>query len=204
MGTTYNPNDASCTGWDGADSSAPPDSLAFDQPGETELTEGELNTISADDENPISFFASANYTGQRIRFAINESPGNVTDITFTFKGYGKGYGGAGPPGGYKYGWKLWIWNKTTPGWELLDSHATGSKDTLTGNKNASLTDYIVGNGDNYVYGLVLADPADAVSDRTSYLYYAECVVTSEAAAFVPYPYPRGLRGGHSAMTGGLI
>lgn len=28
--------------------------------------------------------------------------------------------------------------------------------------------------------------------------------SAAAAAFVPYPYPRGLRGGHSALTGGLI
>lgn len=27
---------------------------------------------------------------------------------------------------------------------------------------------------------------------------------NEAVAFIPYPYPRGLRGGHSALTGGLI
>ena len=25
-----------------------------------------------------------------------------------------------------------------------------------------------------------------------------------AVAFIPYPYPRGLRGGHSVQTGGLV
>lgn len=160
----YHPNDTDCAGWEGHDGSAPPGNPSMFV--EESLDEDELDTISVDDENYILFGAEG-YPGQRIRFAIDELPDTVLNIALTFKGYGKD--AWDPP---TYGWYLWIWNKTTTTWELLDSHAGSSKATLTGSKSSGCTDYIDGSG--YIHGLVMADTDHA--SRGSYLYYAKCVV----------------------------
>lgn len=173
---TYHPNDTNCTGWYGEDTGPPPpNTLGLDWV-ETELTEGLLDDVSGDDNVWHQVASVDNSPGHRIRFAINEDPGDVTEIALTFKGYGRGYGAEGPPGGWKGGWKLWIWNFDSTTYELLDTHVTGSKDTLTGSKTENFSDYIDGSG--FVYGLTLADGPEQFGMRDAYLYYAECVITA--------------------------
>jgi len=173
---SYYPNSTDCAGWDGDDSTAPPNTLTFDNT-EFSLSSGELDTISTDDGDCISFYSSPSYPGQRIQFAINEVVENLIEIELTFKGYGHGKN-AGE--GDEYGWKLWMWNNNSSAWELLDSHTSSSKATLSGSKTTNLSNYVIIDGNKkYVYGLVMADPANAYADRTTYLYFARCTTSAQ-------------------------
>lgn len=172
----YNPNDTGCMGWKGEHSVRPP--LELDMQYQTELTEGELDTISVDDDNALSYQTNVYpyYPGHHIRFQISEAEGDVTQLALTFKGYGV------KSATYEY--YLYIWNFGTPAWEYLDNHTTASKDTVTGSISSDMPDYIDDNG--YVHALVMgpvsSPPPPFPIASIIYTHYGELEVTYEGAA----------------------
>lgn len=181
--TTFNPNDANCTGWDGLDDTLPPSTLAMDT--ELGLSGAELNTISADDGNNITYEASSGYPAHHLRYALTGiSPGDISQITSTAKGYGKHEAG---PATYEY--YMYIWDANASAWELMDSHTTGSKATLTDDVTTNITNYIHNIGGTDYVDILLVGPLWFVTGSAFvYTYYAELVIMSSSvvSAFVPW------------------
>ncbi|MHC1596741.1 MAG: hypothetical protein ACXQT3_00330 [Methermicoccaceae archaeon] len=167
--STYTPNDTNCTGWEGEDANRPPSNLTMGT--ESALTSGELDTISVDDGNSISYTGGSGYPGHRIRFAIAEDENTVTSLTVTVKG-------CGDRSTY-YEYYLYIRKDSTGSWEQLDYHETGSKDTVTGTISTDCAAYIDTNG--YVYVLVMGSPK-TLTEPTIYTYYAELQLTSSGGS----------------------
>lgn len=180
--TTFTPNDVNCTGWDGFDDTRPPSVLAMDT--ELVLSGAELNTISVDDGNSITYEPASGYPGHHLRYAITGiTPGDISQITSIAKGYGQHQF---DPATYEY--YMYIWDDNGSAWELMDSHTTGSKDTLTDDILANWTNYVHNIGGTDYIDILLAGPLwFATGSAFVHTYYAELVITSleVVSAFVP-------------------
>ncbi len=171
---TYVPNDTNCTGWDGLDAARPAGSLAMDT--EDVLSGGELDTISVDDSNDISYVGASGYSGHHIRFAIDETPALVTQITPTVKGWATS--GFDPAQTAYY---LYIWDDDGTAWEYMADHSTGSKDTLTDDVTVSITNYIHNIASvNYIDILLMGPLWSASGAKFIYTYYAKLDITASA------------------------
>ena len=191
MPTTYNPNDTGCAGWEGSDDTRPPGAQTMDS--SASLGSGDLDTISTDDSNSIlKDCVGYVYPGHRVKFQIAETPGNVTQLDLTFKGYG-----AYDLGGNAY--YLYVWDDNAGSWEQLDSHSSGSKDTVTGSITTNITNYIYADGgNNYVDALVMGPLANsAIVHAQVYTYYGELVVTATGGT-VPLSGTVAAQSGESA------
>ena len=176
----YLPNDISSTGWDGFDAARPASAQAMGT--ENVLSSGELDTISADNASSITFAAgSPDYPGHHIRFAVlGDPPGDITQIVVTAKGYGQGN-----TSGNFYG--LYIWNDNGSTWELLDSHTSAVKATLTDTVTSSITDYIHNiAGTNYIDILVMGAQGIGAQVGNVFTYYAALVVSVVPALLAAY------------------
>ncbi len=170
--TIYNPNDTSCTAWKGMDSGDPP--ATRDGGSETEMSSAEKDTISADDANSVDVSNTGYPASSWHKIKLNTAEATAT-ATITAKGYGED--SAGPT----YSWVLEGWNANTSAWETLDSHTTGSKDTLTYNLAAGkYADYRDGSGD--LYFRCKAPTTTSTATSTSYGYYFELSVTATGLA----------------------
>jgi hypothetical protein len=145
------------------------------------LTGGELNTISVDDANSISYTIPIDVAGHHLRLAITETPADVTQIDVTVKGYGDHVLDE------HNDYELYIWDDDGSAWEKLDDHQSDVKATLTGTISADLTNYIHNiAGTNYVDILAMGTDHGVPGNNFVYTYYAELVITSGPTSFVPY------------------
>ena len=168
--TTYYPNSANCTAYYtlGQETNRPPTAEAMQQ--EFELSAAEKNTISTDDANYHEGLVSGNleYPGHRVRYQITEAEGNVTQLVFTDKGYGK------HTVTLLYEWYSHVRNYTAGAYQQQQFHTQDVKATLTTTIAASWPDYINVN----ILSNVLQGPGGGTGDKWSRLYFAKLEVTA--------------------------
>ena len=158
---TYYPNSTGSISLKRINDTVPGDSLSGNT--NNELDSGWLDVISTDDENYYMSSASNDYGGNRVVIQLSNT--DINEFTIIAKGYGTG--GAADPG-----WRLYVWNANLGSWgTVLDSHVSGSKDTLTATINSNVTNYI--DSSDKINVLVTAHTGTELAGTASYLYYFE-------------------------------
>ena len=107
-----------------------------------EFTPAQYVNISADDDLKVCDVTTTDgyYAAHRFNFSINESALEMGVINATW--IGRGWHDTLTDGA-----KLYIWNFSTPGYELLQASAnTEDEVTLTGEKTSSISSYISSSG----------------------------------------------------------
>jgi len=170
-------DDTDAQGYEGSDSDG-----GFNDDG-GEFTSGDYTKISVDDSNQIGDCDTdkGQYQYHRFNFTIAESIDVITQIDITWKGYGGIYDNHIPPN-YTYGHSFWV--KDSSSWSEKDSGTSSSKETLTVQKTADFSDWIVDGhlecaAQSDYPTVVVGEPPYECPIETSFLrsYYIEVKIT---------------------------
>lgn len=167
--STYKIDDTASQAYEGVDA----DGVFNNDDGE--FSGADYISISVDDANAVNdiTFTSNKYQYHRFVTTIAESVGDIKSITFTWKGYGRDTVQAK----YLTGASLWVKNETAGTYTEYDSHAAGTKQTLTTTSSDSdvVAEWVDG---TTIYWAAQCDVMASFPAFTSSLfsYYGEVVV----------------------------
>ncbi len=169
----YHVNDTDCYAWYGQVAPAlgdpPPSTLGGWVSGE--LSAAEKDTVRTDDASAVSD-AGPGCWGHRFDFKVIQKIEKIAQIVLVAKGWGSAVTPPPPPPA-SFGANLYVWNNSLGEWELLDFHAQGASQTLTGIISSGFSDYVTS---GYVYGLITGPGGEDLGSIQT--YYAELVVTT--------------------------